>query len=45
MTTVTEHSGSLAPLRELFALAEDSADELDGFIDAGRVWLDGPAGA
>jgi GNAT superfamily N-acetyltransferase len=31
------HTGSRACLRELFELAEDSADELDAYIDAGRV--------
>ena len=34
---VTEHSGSRASLRGLFELAEDSADALDAYIDAGRV--------
>lgn len=34
---VVEHSGSRAELRPLFALAEDSEQELDAYIDAGRV--------
>jgi GNAT superfamily N-acetyltransferase len=34
---VHEHTGPRAPLRPLFELAEDSAAELDGYIDAGRV--------
>jgi ribosomal protein S18 acetylase RimI-like enzyme len=34
---VVEHSGPRAPLRSLFALAEDSEQELDAYIDAGRV--------
>jgi GNAT superfamily N-acetyltransferase len=31
------HTGSRAPLRPLFELAEDSATQLDAYIDAGRV--------
>jgi GNAT superfamily N-acetyltransferase len=34
---VREHAGPRRPLRPLFELAEDSADELDSYIDAGRV--------
>jgi GNAT superfamily N-acetyltransferase len=34
---VREHTGPRDPLRPLFALAEDSAAELDGYIGAGRV--------
>jgi ribosomal protein S18 acetylase RimI-like enzyme len=34
---VVEHSGPRAELRWLFEQAEDSAQELDGYIDAGRV--------
>ena len=34
---VLEHSGPRAELRRLFELAEDSAQELDAYIDAGRV--------
>jgi GNAT superfamily N-acetyltransferase len=34
---VREHTGPREPLRPLFELAEDSADELDGYIGAGRV--------
>jgi ribosomal protein S18 acetylase RimI-like enzyme len=41
---VREHSGPRAPLRGLFALAEDSAEQLDAYIDAGRVLVAG-AGA
>jgi GNAT superfamily N-acetyltransferase len=37
MIAVAEHHGSRVPLRGLFELAEDSADELDAYIDAGRV--------
>lgn len=36
-TRVEEHSGPRAELRRLFELAEDSAQELDASIDAGRV--------
>src|ERR687885_610899 len=41
---VTEHVGSRVALRALFELAEDSADELDRYIDAGRLIVasDGP---
>jgi GNAT superfamily N-acetyltransferase len=35
--TIREHAGSRAPLRGLFELAEDSAAELDAYLDAGRV--------
>jgi GNAT superfamily N-acetyltransferase len=31
------HTGPRAALRPLFELAEDSADELDSYLDAGRV--------
>lgn len=31
------HSGPRAPLRPLFELAEDSAVQLDGYLDLGRV--------
>ena len=34
---VKEHVGARSELRPLFELAEDSASELDGYIDAGRV--------
>jgi ribosomal protein S18 acetylase RimI-like enzyme len=34
---VVEHSGPRGELRRLFALAEDSEQELDAYIDAGRV--------
>jgi ribosomal protein S18 acetylase RimI-like enzyme len=34
---VVEYGGSRAALRRLFELAEDSAQELDSYIDAGRV--------
>jgi ribosomal protein S18 acetylase RimI-like enzyme len=34
---VEQHAGPRAALRALFELAEDSAAELDGYIDAGRV--------
>jgi ribosomal protein S18 acetylase RimI-like enzyme len=34
---VVEHTGPRAELRSLFELAEDSAPELDAYIDAGRV--------
>jgi GNAT superfamily N-acetyltransferase len=34
---IREFSGSRAPLRGLFELAEDSAPELDAYIDSGRV--------
>jgi ribosomal protein S18 acetylase RimI-like enzyme len=34
---VVEHSGPRAELRSLFALAEDSEQELDAYIDRGRV--------
>ena len=34
---VIEHSGPRAELRRLFELAEDSAQELDAYLDAGRV--------
>ena len=34
---VVEHSGSRSELRPLFALAEDSEQELDAYIDSGRV--------
>jgi ribosomal protein S18 acetylase RimI-like enzyme len=34
---VKEHAGGRSELRPLFELAEDSASELDGYIDAGRV--------
>jgi ribosomal protein S18 acetylase RimI-like enzyme len=34
---VAEYDGPRQPLRRLFELAEDSADELDGYIDAGVV--------
>ena len=37
MIGVVEHSGSRAELRALFALAEDSEQELDAYIEAGRV--------
>jgi ribosomal protein S18 acetylase RimI-like enzyme len=37
MIRVVEHSGSRAELRALFALAEDSEQELDAYIEAGRV--------
>jgi GNAT superfamily N-acetyltransferase len=42
---VREHAGPRAPLRPLFELAEDSARELDSYIDAGVVLvaLDGAA--
>jgi ribosomal protein S18 acetylase RimI-like enzyme len=36
---VEEHTGPRAALRPLFELAEDSARELDGYIDAGRVFV------
>jgi GNAT superfamily N-acetyltransferase len=35
--SVREHAGPRASLRWLFELAEDSADQLDAYIDAGRV--------
>jgi GNAT superfamily N-acetyltransferase len=34
---IAEHSGPRSELRALFDLAEDSAEELDAYIDAGRV--------
>ena len=34
---VKEHAGARSELRPLFELAEDSASELDGYIEAGRV--------
>jgi GNAT superfamily N-acetyltransferase len=34
---VKEHAGSRRELRALFELAEDSASELDGYVDSGRV--------
>jgi len=34
---VEEYAGPRAGLRSLFELAEDSSDELDAYIDAGRV--------
>jgi GNAT superfamily N-acetyltransferase len=34
---VREHQGPRSALRALFELAEDSQEELDGYIDAGRV--------
>jgi GNAT superfamily N-acetyltransferase len=34
---VEEHAGPRRELRGLFELAEDSASELDGYMDAGRV--------
>jgi GNAT superfamily N-acetyltransferase len=34
---VIEHDGPRSALRALFALAEDSQAELDGYLDAGRV--------
>jgi len=36
---VEEHTGSRAVLRPLFELAEDSARELDAYMDAGRVFV------
>jgi GNAT superfamily N-acetyltransferase len=42
---IEEHTGPRAPLRPLFALAEDSAAELDGYIDAGRVLVARDGGA
>jgi ribosomal protein S18 acetylase RimI-like enzyme len=44
-TRVELHSGPRAALRPLFELAEDSAEALDAYIDAGRVLvaLDGEA--
>src|SRR4051794_6002373 len=36
---VTEHNGRRYALRALFELAEDSAQELDAYIDAGRVLI------
>jgi GNAT superfamily N-acetyltransferase len=41
---VREHSGPRAPLRALFELAEDSGNELDSYIDAGRVLVAGVGG-
>lgn len=35
--TVREHTGSRQELRGLFALAEDSADQLDTYMNTGRV--------
>jgi ribosomal protein S18 acetylase RimI-like enzyme len=42
---VVEHTGPRAEIRSLFELAEDSAQELDAYIDDGRVLvaLDGEA--
>lgn len=37
MIRIVEHSGPRSELRRLFELAEDSEQELDGYIDAGRV--------
>ena len=34
---IREHAGPRAGLRPLFELAEDSAQELDAYLDAGRV--------
>jgi GNAT superfamily N-acetyltransferase len=36
---IQEYSGPRGELRGLFELAEDSARELDTYIDAGRVWV------
>jgi predicted N-acetyltransferase YhbS len=41
---IREHTDSRADLRALFELAEDSAEELDGYIDAGRVLVAVDAG-
>lgn len=35
--TVREHTGGREELRSLFALAEDSADQLDTYMNTGRV--------
>ena len=35
--TIEEHTGPRAALRSLFALAEDSEQVLDAYIDSGRV--------
>jgi GNAT superfamily N-acetyltransferase len=35
--TIEEHAGPRAALRALFELAEDSEQELDAYIDSGRV--------
>jgi GNAT superfamily N-acetyltransferase len=37
MIRIQQHAGPRDGLRALFALAEDSASELDGYIDEGRV--------
>jgi predicted N-acetyltransferase YhbS len=37
MERIEEHAGPRSELRRLFELAEDSAAELDAYIDAGRV--------
>lgn len=36
-THVERHTGSRAALRALFELAEDSSEQLDAYLDAGRV--------
>lgn len=36
---VVVHAGDREPLRWLFEIAEDSAELLDGYIDAGEVLL------
>ncbi|HEX5617661.1 MAG TPA: GNAT family N-acetyltransferase [Solirubrobacteraceae bacterium] len=41
---VKEHAGPRAELRPLFELAEDSARELDTYIDAGRVLVASDSG-
>jgi GNAT superfamily N-acetyltransferase len=38
---IREYSGARARLRRLFELAEDSPEELDAYIDAGRVLVAG----
>jgi GNAT superfamily N-acetyltransferase len=35
--TIEQYAGDRGRIRALFELAEDSADALDGYIDAGRV--------
>jgi GNAT superfamily N-acetyltransferase len=37
--TVAWHHGVRRPLRDLFELAEDSPEQLDGYIDLGRVLM------
>lgn len=42
---ISEYAGDRSPLRPLFELAEDSATQLDGYLDAGRVLVARRGGA